>query len=70
MVGSDLYYGVFISPDLLEGREVSTVYTDKKELMQVLKEFKEARFKVFRSEVEAVDFATSFQPVNVPKVKL
>ena len=65
------YYGLQIPPEALEGHEtpVPRLYTDKQEMMNALKQFKGARFKVFTNEVEAVDFASVSMPAQRQKVK-
>ena len=64
------YYGVCIPADLLCDRmdTVPTVYTDKAEVLALLKEFKGSRFKRFSSEMEALEFTNSAQPVEENKV--
>jgi hypothetical protein len=56
----DLYYGVSLPPGCESREEVDLrpVYTDQVEVLKVLKVYKEARFKVFRSEEEARQFSS------------
>ncbi len=55
----ELYYGVSLPPGCESREEVDLrpVYTDQVEVLKVLKVYKEARFKVFRSEEEARQFS-------------
>jgi hypothetical protein len=55
------YHGIQLPEELLSeiNEPRSLVYTDKSELMKVLKEYKGARFKSFRSKDEALQFSTS-----------
>jgi hypothetical protein len=56
----ELYYGVSLPPGCGSREEVDLrpVYTDQVEVLKVLKVYKEARFKVFRSEEEARQFSS------------
>jgi hypothetical protein len=56
----ELYYGVSLPPGCGSRDEVDLrpVYTDQVEVLKVLKVYKEARFKVFRSEEEARQFSS------------
>ncbi len=56
----ELYYGVSLPPGCESKEEVDLrpVYTDQVEVLKVLKVYKEARFKVFRSEEEARQFSS------------
>ena len=62
-----IYYGIAI-PESAEKTNSDTdlkpSYTEKSEVLKVLKEFKTARFKGFKSEQEAEDF--SKQSLNSP----
>ena len=67
---ADHYYGIAIPPDIenLDPNrlELKTFYSDKAEVMKVLKEIKTARFKVFRNKEEAIQFSGSHVvPSNV-----
>ena len=66
MTGEDeiIYYGVNVpnSADTSKVlQDIKTVYTDKIEVLKLLKVVKTARFKAFKSELEAVDFSTTVQ---------
>ncbi|KAF5283696.1 hypothetical protein FQA39_LY17244 [Lamprigera yunnana] len=54
-----LYYGVHIPSDVQEqDSDVSSnVYSDKTEALKLVKKYKKARFKVFNSYHEAIEFA-------------
>jgi len=64
-MGAFAFYGISI-PDSVDTTssqvEVKQVYTDKSEVMKVLKEFKTARFKLFKTSGEAVQFSQSCLP--------
>ena len=62
-----LFYGVSIpdTEDLASSQvEVKPSYADKAEVMKVLKEFKTARFKMFKTEEEAAQFSQSSTPTT------
>lgn len=54
-----IYYGISIPSDAnVNGSEdLLHVYTDKTEALKIVKKFKKARFKAFKSRQEAVEFA-------------
>ena len=61
------FYGISIpdSVDITNSQvEVKPMYTDKSEVMKVLKEFKTARFKPFKTSEEAVQFSQSSTPTT------
>jgi len=63
-----MYFGVHNVSEVEGAEPIKQFYTDRAELMKVLKVYKEARFKVFASEVEAVEFATAQQASIQPKI--
>jgi len=61
------FYGISIpdSVDITNSQvDVKPMYTDKAEVMKVLKEFKTARFKLFKTSEEAVQFSRSSTPTT------
>ena len=61
------FFGVSIpdTVDLTKSQvDLKSSYSDKAEVMKVLKEFKTARFKMFKTEEEAVKFSGSSAPTN------
>ena len=71
---TELYYGVSVpdSQDLdFSNIELKPFYTDKSEVMKVLKEIKTGRFKVFKTKDEAEEFSKlSSDPVPPPSSEL
>jgi len=61
------FYGISI-PDTVDTTisqvELKPSYTDKAEVMKVLKEFKTARFKLFKTPEEAAQFSESCSPTT------
>jgi len=59
------FYGISI-PDTVDTTayqvELKSSYTEKAEVMKVLKEFKTARFKLFKTSEEAAEFSQSSSP--------
>lgn len=52
------FYGVFIPPDTQPSPDdKTTVFVDKSEALKLVKKYKRARFKAFRTLKEATDFA-------------
>ena len=61
---AELYYGIAIPPDIEnldpnKQLELKSFYSDKAEVMKVLKEIKSARFKMFRNKEDAIEFSGS-----------
>uniref|UniRef100_A0A1B6ER65 Uncharacterized protein n=1 Tax=Cuerna arida TaxID=1464854 RepID=A0A1B6ER65_9HEMI len=55
-----VYYGVFLPPDVppsIEDNESTVVFTDKSEALKLVKKYKKARFKAFRTMTDAMQFA-------------
>ena len=66
------FYGISIPSSVElnpESTELKSFYTDKSEVMKVLKEIKTARFKVFKSEQEAIQFSQTNNSSPVVTVK-
>ncbi|XP_054262065.1 ankyrin repeat and LEM domain-containing protein 2 homolog [Macrosteles quadrilineatus] len=56
----NVYYGVFLPPDVQpsnEDPEGSVVFKDKSEALKLVKKYKKARFKAFRTLTDAMQFA-------------
>ena len=68
---AEMFYGIAIPPDIEnldpnKQLELKSFYSDKAEVMKLLKEFKTARFKVFRNKEDAIQFSgTHVVPANV-----
>ena len=61
-MNEELFYGISV-PDNVDFDqvqvEIKSYYTDKTEVMKVLKQLKSGRFKVFKSKEEAIAFSTT-----------
>lgn len=57
---NQVYYGIYFAPDSDSvGKFKETVFTDKAEALRIVKQNKNARFRAFYSELEALEFSKS-----------
>ena len=66
----ELFYGISV-PDNVDFDQVQVdikqYYTDKTEVMKVLKQLKSGRFKVFKSKEEAIEFSETSSTTDLVK---
>ncbi|XP_021926723.1 ankyrin repeat and LEM domain-containing protein 2 [Zootermopsis nevadensis] len=63
----EIYYGVNIPSDaVLESDDTLHVYNDKSEALTIMKKYKEARLKSFKTRQEAMEFAVQAPEIVVP----
>ena len=70
-MNEELFYGISV-PDNVDFDqvqvEIKQYYTDKMEVMKVLKQLKSGRFKVFKSKEEAIAFSASNTTTDPVKI--
>ena len=60
MEESEVFYGISVPDNVdFDQVEIKQFYTDKLDVMKVLKQLKSGRFKVFKSKEEAIAFSTT-----------
>ena len=67
MEESEVFYGISVPDNVdFDQVEIKQFYTDKMDVMKVLKQLKSGRFKVFKSKEEAIAFSTSSKTKTDP----